>query len=147
MPKKSESKKTEEQGFQRKRFGQFLTRLREDKKVSIRAVADGTGISDPFLYQIEKGEKSLTSPEYFFKLATYFGIEVSELLRQAGYLPMSDVELDLAKAVDTVSNDKNVPHLGASFFAKLTREQKLDVIHLYRAANRIKSNDALEIFR
>lgn len=126
-------KESVQKNYMRKRLGVYLTQLREEKKVSIRRVAEETGISDPFLYQIEKGEKSLNDPEYFNTLAKYYGVKVEELLRQAGYLPLSDADAELEAVVQTIVDDSKVD-LGPSFFAKLDFTQKLEVVSLYEKA-------------
>lgn len=122
----------------RKRLGTFLMRLREEKQFSIQKVSRETGISDPFLYQIEKGEKSLTNPEYFNRLAQFYGVKVDELLRLAGYLPMADADMELEAAIQIIIDDKEWPSLNGTFFAKLDFSQKNDIISLYEKATKKK---------
>lgn len=128
----------EEPEVYRKRLGSFLMRLREEKQVSIQKVSRETGISDPFLYQIEKGEKSLTKPDYFNRLAQFYGIKVEVLLKLAGYLPIADADAELEAAVQIITHDKEWPHLNATFFAKLDFSQKVEVVLLYEKAKNKK---------
>lgn len=128
----------EEPEVYRKRLGSFLMRLREEKQVSIQKVSRETGISDPFLYQIEKGEKSLTKPDYFNRLAQFYGIKVEQLLKLAGYLPMADVDAELEAAVQVIMDDKEWPHLNKTFFAKLDFMQKSEIVSLYENATKKK---------
>lgn len=67
-------------------FGNFLKTLRKQKNLSGRDIAKAIGISDPFYYQIETGQKTLVNPETYNKLAELFCIDVKELLIRAGYI-------------------------------------------------------------
>lgn len=69
-----------------KDLGDFLARLRAEKNVSVREVAEAVEISNPYLYQVERGKKLLSDPDSFGRLARYYGRPVEEFLRRAGYL-------------------------------------------------------------
>lgn len=140
-------KENSQKNYLRKRFGAYITRLREEKKVSIRRVAEETKISDPFLYQIEKGEKSLTDPEFFNVLANYYGVKVEELLKQAGYLPMHDQEKEIEMAIKKIITDKDYK-LSTVFWSKLSEDEKLEIIVLYEEATGKKViSEGAKIFR
>lgn len=55
--------------------GKQLHALRERDQVSMRAVADGTGLSNPFICQVENGQ-SIPTIETLWKLAQFFGVEI-----------------------------------------------------------------------
>ncbi len=90
-----------------KEVGKYLKLLRENKKVSVRDVANAIGISNPYLYQVESGQKALIDPEKFHKLANYFGINVEELLKRAGYLPFSDPNKETDKQYQMILGAQN----------------------------------------
>lgn len=65
-------------------IGEYLKNLRGG--ISIRAVADATGISNAYLSQLEGGKRENPHPEILKKLAKYYSIPMIEMLKQAGYL-------------------------------------------------------------
>ena len=130
-----------------KNLGEYLKNLREEKGYSIQRVSKETGISDPFLYQLEKGEKSLTSADFFNKLANYYKIKVHELLKRAGYLPEDNLDETLDKAIDVVTKDKTYK-IGPAFWSKLTFPEKIEVLTMYERATGKKILDkGLELFQ
>jgi len=54
-------------------IGQQLHRLRRERRVSMRAVADGTGLSTAFVCQIENG-RSMPSAYTLWRLTDFFGV-------------------------------------------------------------------------
>jgi len=111
-------------------FGEYLQKLRKHKNVSVKEMARGTGISDPFLYQVESGKKSLTSPEYFNRLARYFQIDVSELLKKAGYIQEDDEETKINKAFDSILKDPQFK-FGSRMRGKYDLEAKKFIVEMY----------------
>lgn len=129
------------------RLGSYLAQLREEKKFSLQKVSQGTGISDPFLYQLEKGERALTNPLFFNKIASFYEIDVRELLRRAGYLPEEDLDQMLDQAMLKIVNDKNF-QLKATLFAKMTFQEKIDLATVYEKASGKKIlGRGLELFQ
>ncbi len=130
-----------------KRLGAFLAELRESKNLSLQRVSKETGISDPFLYQLERGERALTNPVFFNKIASFYEIKVEELLKRAGYIPEESIDEILDQAVQKIIRDKSY-NLKAPLFAKLTFKEKIDLITLYEKATRKKLLDrGLELFQ
>ena len=112
-----------------KEFGAYLSDLRNKKNVSVRDVAEGTKISNPYLYQIENGVKALTDPANFLKLALYFNIPVENLLKKAGYLPDDDPYKDINKEYEKVQKLVNsLPNPRVA-----TLEQKIHIVDIYKA--------------
>lgn len=56
-------------------IGQRLLGLRQDRQVSMRCVADGTGLSNAFICQIENGQ-SVPTAMTLWRLAKFFDVEV-----------------------------------------------------------------------
>ena len=64
-------------------IGPYLKELRGDR--SLRQVARDSGVSDPFLSQIEKGQRN-PGLRILRKLADFYEVSLNDLLRRAGYL-------------------------------------------------------------
>lgn len=76
-----------------KEYGEWLKALREEKGLTLSALAELTAYSTSHLSQIETGKKKkMPAPAYLEKLAGPLGVDYSDLLRMAGYD-------DLAKGV------------------------------------------------
>ena len=69
------------------RLGTELRRLRLKKGVSLRKVQTETGVSNPYLSQLERGVAKSPSPTKLQALANYYGSSYMDLLAHAGYLP------------------------------------------------------------
>jgi transcriptional regulator with XRE-family HTH domain len=65
-------------------LSKYLSKLRG--KMSIRQVAEKTGISNAYLSQLESGKRDNPHPGILKKLAKFYGIPVIEFLKKAGYL-------------------------------------------------------------
>ena len=71
------------------KLGHLLKEARERKGVTLRAVQDTTGVSNPYLSQIESGKVQHPSPSVLNKLATLYGISYASVMKAAGY-PVPD---------------------------------------------------------
>ncbi len=72
-------------------FGQFLKELREKRRMSLRDVEKACGVSNPYLAQIERGDRPPPKPEILKKLARAYNVTVRELFMRAGYLDEPEV--------------------------------------------------------
>ncbi len=89
-------------------LSKYIKKLRG--KMSIRQVAEKTGISNAYLSQLESGKRDNPHPEVLKKLAKFFGIPVVEFLKIAGYLDDKKTkeetyEQRIEKAFSHVIND------------------------------------------
>lgn len=66
-------------------LGQFLKTVREDKNLSLRSVERSTGISNPYLSQLEGDKIKRPSPIVLHKLSDLYKISYATLLSLAGY--------------------------------------------------------------
>lgn len=66
-----------------KEFGNYLKRLRLDKKLSLRQVEKAVGISNSYLYQIERGERNVPKLDILRKMATTYDVSFASLLAAA----------------------------------------------------------------
>ncbi len=89
-------------------FGEHLKHLREKNGWSLRELERRSGISNPYLAQIEKGDRH-PSAAMVQKLAQAYKVPVKYFMEQAGYLndagPSSDEEERVQAAFDYVMAD------------------------------------------
>lgn len=77
------------------RLNEYIKKLREDKNLSQRRLAQMAGISNTEISRIEKGERQQPSPATLKKLAPCLGIPYTDLLVLAGYLPLEKGQKNL----------------------------------------------------
>ena len=63
-----------------------LRQIRTAKNVSMREVERATGISNAYLSQLESGNATNPSPHILHKLAQFYEVPYTSLMRTAGYL-------------------------------------------------------------
>lgn len=69
------------------KLGKYLKQLREEQNVSIRAVAQKCQMAPSYLAKVETGKFFKTiSIETVVKLSRYYGIPVSAMLKEAGFI-------------------------------------------------------------
>lgn len=67
-------------------FGAYLKELRTSKGLTLTALGDLIGYSNPYLSQIENGKKKgMPSPDLLNKLSKPLGVPYSDLMLKAGY--------------------------------------------------------------
>jgi transcriptional regulator with XRE-family HTH domain len=67
-------------------LGEKLRLYRNAKGVSLRSVEKETGVSNAYLNQLEQGNIKNPSPHILQKLAIFYGVPYTNLLKLAGYL-------------------------------------------------------------
>lgn len=70
--------------------GDYLKKLRESKKLSLRDVSTSVGMSDAAICRAENGEISTVSPILLKKLAVIYEADLVDLLVRFGYLTGED---------------------------------------------------------
>ena len=119
------------------RGGQTLgQRLRELRGVmSLREVHRLTGISDPYLSQIEKGQRR-PGPRILKRLAALYAVDVHGLLKRAGHLddeggaPVVDQTLEIERAYQYVLSDPRF-RMGTRPSGPLSEEAKRFIVEMY----------------
>lgn len=117
--------------------GQTLgQRLRELRGVmSLREVHRLTGISDPYLSQIEKGQRR-PGPRILKRLAALYAVDVHGLLKRAGHLddeggpPAVDQTLEIERAYQYVLSDPRF-RMGTRPSGPLSEEAKRFIVEMY----------------
>jgi len=128
-------RKTNSKNAIKQSFGLHLNELRRKKNVSVRTVAKATDISNPFLYQVEKGDKSITDPTMYRKLASFFEVPVEDLLKKGGYLPNIDPNKKLNEKYKKVLNSGN---WGNKIQGEATPEIKKFIVGMYEKLSKEK---------
>ena len=72
-------------------FGRYLRELRTSRRLSLHDVEKACGVSNPYLSQLERGDRPPPKPEILKKLARAYKIPVRELFLKAGYFDEPEV--------------------------------------------------------
>ena len=105
-------------------LGDYLREQRTEAKLSLRQLAEATGISNPYLSQIERGLRR-PSAEVLQSIAKALQISAETLFVQAGILSPDDHEVrsvEVAILADTGLTERQ-------------KQSLIDVYRSFRAAN------------
>ena len=121
-------------------FGEYLRKLREAQRWSLRQVAAKTGVSVSYITQIENGKRKAPGPEILKKLAPVYIVPVRELLKAAGYLEdakeiraVLSEEEEVERAFNFVLGDPRY-QFGTRVTGPITIEVKRFVVEMYEKA-------------
>ncbi|MFP3975664.1 MAG: helix-turn-helix domain-containing protein [Chloroflexota bacterium] len=81
-------------------LAEYLRALRKKHKMSLRQVERKSGVSNPYIAQIEGGRRRPPSPEILRKLARAYDVSVREMLERAGYLDEPEVMMSEEEKVE-----------------------------------------------
>ena len=136
-----------------KEFGNYLKRLRLDKKLSLRQVEKAIGISNSYLYQIERGERNVPKLDVLRKMAATYDVSFASLMAAARLQEPEQEDLfyknvkKVENAFEFIRNDPDYvfgTHLNSS---ELSLEVKRFVVEMYQQAtgnNLLKSTSRKE---
>ncbi len=116
-----------------RQLGHLLRELRGG--MSLREVHRLTGISSPYLSQIEKGQRT-PGPRILKRLAALYAVDVHNLLRRAGHLddgggePEVDQTLEVERAYRYVLSDPRF-RMGTRPSDPLSEEAKRFIVEMY----------------
>ncbi|MCB5238899.1 helix-turn-helix domain-containing protein [Niallia circulans] len=99
-------------------FGEYLKKLRKDLGYTLTELSKLSGVSQPYLSQMEGGKRGIPSTETLRKIAEPLDINYSELLIKAGHI--TDEEWKRA----FIEEDFHVDNARVSERALVNREQK-----------------------
>jgi transcriptional regulator with XRE-family HTH domain len=71
-------------------LGEYLRNLRTARKMSLRDVEEGSGVSNAYLSQLEQGKITKPSPHFLHKLAGCYLVPYETLMEKAGYITKED---------------------------------------------------------
>ncbi|MGB0384763.1 MAG: helix-turn-helix domain-containing protein [Ardenticatenaceae bacterium] len=80
-------------------FGEYLKMLRERAGISQEALASEAQISSAYISQIESGRRNPPTPDVLRRMAAPLNVPYLVLMRQAGYLHDSELEMLLLRAI------------------------------------------------
>jgi transcriptional regulator with XRE-family HTH domain len=106
-------------------FGKYIRKLRIDKMVTLRQMADDIGFSAAYLSSIETGKKSITN-DFFNRTVKYFGLK-------------DDAALTLRKLADLSLQEISIPMKSA------TQEQRNSAVFFARRLNQLSHDDLEKI--
>lgn len=113
-------------------FGKYLRSLREKKGLSMGKLAKLAGISQPYISQIESGQRGIPSPEILKKLHRPLNVSYADLMDYAGYLSHEE-------AVELAEKEYEEEKLRREEFIKKYPPVKIDIglqnDDLYRIIN------------
>lgn len=130
--------------IERKEFGEYLKRLRLDQKLSLRQVEKEVGISNSYLYQIERGERNAPKLEILRKLAVLYKVSFASVMAAAHLQePEDDARYEpyyqsIENAFDMVRKDPDYAYGTQLNSGQLTIEVKRFVVEMYEKANNLK---------
>jgi len=101
------------------KLGRYLKQVRKERKLTLRAVEEKTGISNAYLSQIENGRIVKPSPSVLYKLAECYDVSYECLMQLAGHpLPTTSTKVERLEPAFRLS----------SSFDDLTEEEKKRVL-------------------
>ena len=118
-------------------FGRYIKKMREDARLSLREAEAIIGISNSYLYQIERGERNPPKLEVLRKMAGAYGISLSALMAAAHIQEPEEHEQfynedELERAFEFVRKDKRFrfgTHMSGN---SLTPEAKRFIVEMYQ---------------
>jgi transcriptional regulator with XRE-family HTH domain len=110
-------------------LGEFIRAQRERANLSLRRLAEKSGISNPYLSQIERGIRK-PSAEILKNLARALEISSNTLYSRAGLI---DEEMPPPSVFEAIDNDE-----------RLTGEHKRVLLDMYRALARPEEESSQE---
>ncbi|MEC3979633.1 helix-turn-helix domain-containing protein [Amycolatopsis sp. H20-H5] len=73
------------------RFGQYIKRLRENRKLTIRGLASDAGIDSGNLTRLEHGRMARPAPDTLAALATALHVPLADMFAMVGYVVPYDL--------------------------------------------------------
>lgn len=74
-----------------KKFGSYLRSLRKSRQMTLINLCAISGVSHPYLSQIETGSKGIPSPQLIRKLSVALGCTYIGMMIKAGHLTEDEV--------------------------------------------------------
>jgi len=122
-----------------KELAEYLKNLRGD--LSIRQVAEKTGISNAYLSQLESKKRKKPHPDVLQKLADFYDVPILELFEKAGYLKEGELretqEQKIDKAFAHVISDPAFQY-GTRLKGKYDFDAKRFIIEMYEKLTKKK---------
>lgn len=132
-----------------KNFGKHVRDLRKASGLTLVELAKKTGLSQPYLSQIENGKRGIPDPEIIKKIADCLTADYFDLMGSAGYWGTEEAVFRKNLFVDSNKNldnlNKTLPESkitlndvlsidGLTFNNKVIRDKEKELIKLYLEA-------------
>ncbi|PPA70508.1 XRE family transcriptional regulator [Jeotgalibacillus proteolyticus] len=82
--------------------------MRKEKKLSMRKLADRSGVSHAYISQLESGKRDAPKPELIRKLSNGLGVDYHELMLWAGYITEPDQNKEGNQKIVSVTFELNL---------------------------------------
>jgi transcriptional regulator with XRE-family HTH domain len=109
---------TEQATENKMRLGVFLRQLREEKKLSLRDVEKLTGISNPFLSQIERGIRGTQNLALLSKLAAAYDTPLPRFIERYGGALKNQIDKEGEEIQLLVERYKSLPKQDQHMFSE-----------------------------
>ncbi|OCA87695.1 hypothetical protein A8F94_07520 [Bacillus sp. FJAT-27225] len=89
-------------------LGQELRRLRQEKRLRLEDVANGTGVTLQYLSMLEKGTRKSVSFEIMADISRFYGVPLeyfASLIKEEDTEPLTDVEIMLWQTINEKVRD------------------------------------------
>jgi transcriptional regulator with XRE-family HTH domain len=96
-------------------LGSYIKEKRTEKSISARELSRRSGISQPYLSQLENGKNDNPSIEALKKLSKGLGVSYTQLLEMAGHLPEGETERQKNIAKSARNNQEDIQKSVGSF--------------------------------
>ncbi|SEN87062.1 Helix-turn-helix [Amphibacillus marinus] len=119
------------------KIGEIIKELRNKKGISARELSRRSGISQPYLSQLETGKNNNPTNEVLKKIASGLSIEFVELIHLSNYYNAEEVEKNkINKLLSEMTDLKGyfLPHLKEDVFYAI-RESNLYMAHAFHNAS------------
>lgn len=78
-------------------LGQYLKKIRKEKRLTLRTVEHETGVSNSYLSQVENGKIKQPSPTVLLKLSNFYDASYNHIMDLAGHPLPSTYETSLKR--------------------------------------------------
>lgn len=113
-------------------LGKYLKKLRKDRdNISVNKVAKAIGVSQPYLYQIEAGKVALVDPDIFNRLADFFEVPITRLLKKAGYIREESIRKQAIHAAYKYIVSLYADKINVSKVTTINLDTKIFIIRMY----------------
>lgn len=127
-------------------FGKYLREQRKRRNVTLVELSQKTGLSQPYLSQIENGKRDIPKPDLIKKITAVLRVNQLEMLEKAGYISTEERKKEEAERarlfeerIDKADYDillllTNINKKAYLNFKELTNNDRGKIINLLKAA-------------
>lgn len=121
------------------KLGEFIKKLRTEKGLSQRQLAELGKVSNTEISRIESGERKNPSPNILKAISPHLGVAYSELMAHAGYI---EEKIEHGKYTEVIWRDNNGEFADTIRMAKNIYTKDSDLIRIMnRATDKLSTED------